>query len=73
MSVLPKVTVYGDSAKGFNQFRQINLYRLFPDLLNVGSSSRTTLLAEASVGEKLPMFSVSPKKTLAITGPISAD
>ena len=71
MSLLPKVTVYGGLAKGFNQFCQINLYRLSPDLLNVGSSPHTIL--QASEGEKLPMLSVSPENPLATTGSISAD
>ena len=38
MSLLPKVTVYGGSANGFNRFCQINLCGLSPDLLNVGIS-----------------------------------
>ena len=73
MSLLPKATVYGGSAEGFKQFCQINLYRLSPDFLNVGSSPRTRLLAKASKGERLSMLTVSPENTLATTGSISAD
>ena len=55
------VGVCEDSAKGFNWFCQINLCGLSPVHLNIGNFPRTTLLAEASMGEKLPPWSVSPE------------
>ena len=73
ISLFPKAVVYGGSSEGFNQFRQINLYRLSQDFLNVGSSPRTTILAKASEGERLSMLAVSPENSLAVTGSISAD